>query len=256
MTLDAALLLTFLLVFCRCSALLLTSPVLGGQSTPVHIRVLVCLTLSAAMTAHLNGHIGELPTNVPELLLAVFREVGFGLLLGGLVQLVFQGVMMAGSIVDLQMGLGISQAMNPVTGVPVSVIAQFKYFLCLVLFFLANGHHTMLHAFMASYSVTADASGFTFGSALQGVLMLLGQVSLLAIQVALPVLAVTIIVDAAFGVMNKAVPTMQVMLMGVPAKVILGLTALAIGLPMMVAYTQTGTSMLFEALEEVFAGVK
>ncbi|MBZ0214083.1 MAG: flagellar biosynthetic protein FliR, partial [Nitrospirae bacterium] len=208
------------------------------------------------MTAHLNGHIGELPTNVPELLLAVFREVGFGLLIGGLVQLVFQGVMMAGSIVDLQMGLGISQAMNPVTGVPVSVIAQFKYFLCLVLFFLANGHHTMLHAFIASYSVTADASGFTFGSALQGVLMLLGQVSLLAIQVALPVLAVTIIVDAAFGVMNKAVPTMQVMLMGVPAKVILGLTALAIGLPMMVAYTQTGTSMLFGALEEVFAGVK
>jgi flagellar biosynthesis protein FliR len=114
----------------------------------------------------------------------------------------------------------------------------------------------MLHAFMASYSVTADATGFTFGSALQGVLMLLGQVSLLAIQVALPVLAVTIIVDAAFGVMNKAVPTMQVMLMGVPAKVILGLTALGIGLPMMVAYTQTGTSMLFGALEEVFAGVK
>ncbi|MCW5943955.1 MAG: flagellar biosynthetic protein FliR [Fimbriimonadaceae bacterium] len=253
MTLDAALLFTFLLVFCRCSAMLLTSPVLGGAMVPVKVRIMLCMAIAGSLSLMLKGVIHPVPHDIGTLTIAVFREIAFGLLLGGLVQLVFQGMMMAGALIDLQMGLGISQAMNPITGVPVSVIAQFKYFLCLVLFMLVNGHHTLIRAFVQSYAV-APATGDPMPFVYEGVVTLLTQVSVLAIQIALPVLAVTLVVDAAFGVMNKAVPAMQVMILGVPAKALLGLTAITVGLPMLVVYTQASTGYLFKAIERAFGG--
>lgn len=161
---------------------------------------------------------------------------------------------MAGSLVDLQMGLGISQALNPVTGVPVSVVAQFKYFLCLVIFLLINGHHLMLNAFVATYQL-APGAGVGMEAMYHGVVGLLIQASLLAVQVALPIIAVTMVVDAAFGIMNKAVPTMHTLLIGVPAKTLLGLTAVTMGLPMLVGYTQANTRLLFGAIERTFMGV-
>lgn len=251
MRLDAAFIWTFFLVFCRCSAMLLASPVFGAQSTPVPIRVFTTLAISSAVTLAVGVNPITPPDDLVTLFMGAGQELVIGILIGAFCNLVLQGVQIAGSFIDLQMGLSMSQTMNPVTGVPVSVIGQFKFMLGIVLFLCMNGHHVMLQAFAASFEI-APALGMTslapLGSGLVGTI---ANISVLALQIAAPVAAVGFVVDASLGIVNKAVPQMQAYMVGVPAKTLIGLLALAVTLPTLATSIQAGLAQSMEALSGV-----
>jgi flagellar biosynthetic protein FliR len=61
----------------------------------------------------------------------------------------------AGSFIDLQIGLGSAQILNPMTQQAVTLFAQFKYWLALVLLLMMNGHHMMIQGLVSSYDLAA-----------------------------------------------------------------------------------------------------
>lgn len=235
MQFDGATLFAFLLVFCRLSAMLLSGPVLAGSSTPVQVRVFTCMAIAGALVLVVQPSIGPVPQSLPEFGLAVAGEVLVGILIGSLMSLVLQACQMAGALLDTTIGLGSSQVLNPMSGVSVTIIAQFKFLLASVVFLCANGHHIMLSAMIDSYHSAPSLSGANLEAIRAGTLGLLGSLSLVAIQIAAPVLAVTIVVDSALAFMAKAVPQMQIFMVGAPAKIAAGMLALWIGLPPLVS---------------------
>lgn len=243
MSLDAAFLYSFLIVFVRCSAMLVVSPMFGAQSTPLPIRIFTTLAIAGALTFALKPSDGVVPSNLYDLAEAVVHEAIIGVLLGSLAALIMQAAQMGGAFLDLQIGLGSSQIMNPTEGVPVSVISQFKNMLCLVLFLGIDGHHVLLNAFAASFQ--AAPSGTDWGLVQQGVIGLVGEMSLIALQIAAPVAAVSFIVDAALGIVNKAVPQMQVFMVGMPAKLAMGFLTLSLALPPLTGVIRSGVESAF-----------
>jgi flagellar biosynthetic protein FliR len=248
MTFDSALLFSFLVVFVRCSAMLLVSPMFGAQNSPIQIRVFTTLAIAGALTCALKPSIGPAPTEVYSFAAAILKEALAGILIGTFMSFVLQAAQMAGSIIDMQMGLSMSQALNPLTGVPVTVISQFKYLLALVIFLSMNCHHQMIIAFAKSYETMPALSYATLPALKSGLASLLGDLCLLAVQMAAPVLAVSMIVDAGLSIVSKAVPQMQAMLVGLPAKVILGMLALSLGLPILTGAVSTGVNSAFRNL--------
>jgi flagellar biosynthetic protein FliR len=142
--------------------------------------------------------------------------------------------------------------MNPVTGVPVSVIGQFKYMLGLMVFLQVDAHHLMLGAFLQSYQSLPTISTEVAGPIQESLVAMLGQMTLLALQMAAPVAAVSIVVDAALGLVNRAVPQMQVFLVGMPAKTIMGMIALSISIPALVGTVQSGVEVVADGLTLAF----
>ena len=248
MAFDAALFYSFILVFVRCSAMLLVSPMFGAQNSPVQIRVFTTLAIAGALTCALKPAIGAVPPELYSMAAAVLKEVLAGLLIGTFMSLVLQAAQMAGSIIDMQMGLAMSQTLNPLTGVPVTVISQFKYMLALVIFLSMDCHHLMIIAFARSYETMPPLSYESLPAIQTGLVSLLSQLCLLALQLAAPVLAVSLIVDAGLGIVSKAVPQMQAMLVGLPAKVIMGMLALSIGLPAMTGAISSGVGSALQTL--------
>lgn len=252
MHVDEALLYAFLLVFARAGAMLLSSPVFGAQNTPLPIRIFTTLAIAAALTAAVQPKIGPVPTDIYSLISAVVSEAAAGLLIGLFMQLVLQAALMAGALLDLQIGLGMSQQLNPIAGVPISIIAQYKFMLALIVFLGVNGHHVMLQAFSRSYELMPALSSGVIRAAQTNYISLLGQISLLSLTIAAPVLAVSLVVDAALGVISRAVPQMQAILVGLPAKLIMGMIALSLALPTLVVGVQSGveraTDLLLRAI--------
>jgi flagellar biosynthetic protein FliR len=249
---DAALLYSFLTVFVRCSAMLLSSPMFGAQNTPLQVRIMTTLAISAALTIALQPQIGPPPADMYVLAASVAHEVVAGLLIGMFMSLVLLGVQMAGSLMDMQIGLGMSQALNPLTGVPSTVIGQFKFMLGLVVFLSMDAHLTMIDAFARSYTAMPAIAFDNLPALQEGIVKLLGAVSLLAIQIAAPVMGVTLVVDAALGLVNKAVPQMQVLIVGMPAKIVMGLIALSLGLPALVGGVTSGVGAAMDGLGHLF----
>lgn len=254
MAFDSVLIFSFFCVFVRCSAMFLSSPVFGSQSTPVAIRVMTCMAISGALTLTIGPKIGAPPSDMYSFVMAIGHEVVAGLLIGTFMSLVLQAAQMAGALIDTQMGLGMSQIMNPVNGISSTVISQFKYMLAVVIFLSMNGHHLMLQAFVKSYSDMPGVTMDTLPALKDGFVGLITQLSLLGLQMAAPVLGVSLVVDAALGIINKAVPQMQVVQVGMPAKIVIGMVALGVGLPAVVAGVNTGVESGMTTLMRLFGG--
>jgi flagellar biosynthetic protein FliR len=251
-SIDAALFYAFLLVFVRCSAMLFASPIFGAQNVPVQIRIYITLAISAALTFIIKPDSGGVPQDLYTLTLAIGHELVAGILIGTFLSLVLQAAQMAGAFIDVEMGLSSSQILNPIDGVQVSIIAQFKYMLALIIFLQIDAHHVMLQALVHSYHAMPAPTMAQIPAIQTNLVTLLTQLSLLAIQIAAPVAAVSMVVDAALGVIGKAVPQMQVFMVGMPAKIAMGMIALTVALPALVSGVQYGVNLGTNSLAQVF----
>ncbi len=238
---DLAALHAFFMVFIRCGAALMSSPFFGAQNMPVQVRIFSGLAIAGAISLVVKPTIGAVPADMGGLLTAAFMEAMAGVLIGTLLGFTLQMVQVAGTFLDMQIGLSISQTLNPVTGVQVTIIGQFKYMLSLIVFLSMDGHHYVVQALVKSYEATGTFGAGSMDAIYAGVLALLAQGMMVAMQIAAPVMGVSMIVDAALGVINKAVPQLQPIQVGMPAKLGLGLAAVGLTLPALVAAVHSGT---------------
>jgi len=248
--LDADLLFAMLCVFARCTAMLMSAPILTTV-VPIMIRVMTGTVLTFSLLPVLQVHIGPMPTDVLSLALSIMREVMIGLLIGGFLQILVASAQIAGSFMDVQIGTGSAQIFNPFVGGAASPISQFKVMLTTVLILQLNGHRMMLGAFVKSF----EMPGPQLGPLQSELLAFLGQTGLLSLQIAAPVAAVTIVIDLAAGIINKAVPQTQPFLLSLPAKLAAGMMVIALGLPSLVGAVQHGLEFTFDHLGHVLKGV-
>ncbi len=252
MSLDATLIVTFFSAFTRCSAMVMSSPIFG-TNVPVKVRVMFCLVLSMALVPVLREHTTSVPENMAALVMMFAKDVVIGLLIGGMIQILLAGFQMAGAFLDVQIGIGAAQVFSPMFGGTSSPLSQFKFLLGLVLLLLMDGHHFMFQAFVHSYEMVGPSVA-RIGEMQTTLIAFLGQVSLMALQIAAPVAAVSVIVDVAAGLVNKAVPQTQPFLLALPAKLMVGIFALGLGLPAMAVATRAGVDFTFQQMSRMLGG--
>ena len=253
MTLDAALIFAFFLVFVRCSAMFLSAPFFGGSNVPRLIRILAAVLVAAALTSTVRHALPRPPADMYSFVALVANEILAGLLIGVFIQIVILAAEMGGSFMDLQVGLSMSHVLNPTNGQSSTVLSEFKSMLALIVFLAVNGHHVVLGAFVKSFDIMPVVTGGTLAAVEQNQVALVANLSLIALQISTPVLAVAILVDAALGIMNKAVPQMQIFIVGMPAKVAMGLMAVSVGLPATAAAVLGGIEYATDTLYKVMS---
>ncbi len=251
MTLESGAIWAFLLVFVRCSALLLASPVFGAQSTPVAVRVFTTMAIAGALSVVVRPGVGPPPPDLYTLIVAIANEAFYGLVIGLFVTLALSAFQVAGAFMDFQIGLGSSQIVNPVSGFSSTLLSNFKHLLALVILFALGGHHVLFRALVESYSGSPMFGAESLPALKAGVMELVKSSALLGLQIATPIVAVSVVVDAALGLVNRAVPQMPVLLVGMPAKVAMGILALSLGLPALVSAVETSVGMATGALHDL-----
>lgn len=255
MNLDTAFLYAFLLTLIRCGSMLLSSPLFGGH-VPVTIRAAITAVVSLALTPVVQPYIGAMPQEIGPIAFAVAHEALAGLMIGMSLQFLMLAAQMAGSFLDIEIGFGMAQIFNPVSGTPSSLFANFKYMLAIVLLLLMNGHHLMFQAFVESYRLGHGMGMASLNEFKDGFVAFVGELCLLALQMAAPVAAVCVVVDVAAGIVNKAVPQMQAYLVSMPAKILVGVVALSLALPLMVVSIQNGVEHTFDTVMRLLASPK
>ncbi len=223
---------TFLVVLFRIAGLMVTAPVFGSPSVPVPVKLGFSTAFAITLTPVVHGKVGQPPEDWLLLVGILLGETLVGMLIGYLVSLFFSAVQMAGAFIDMQMGYGIFQLMNPLSPMPASLLAQFHAMLMMVVYLQVNAHHWLLVALAESFQAVPHNALALDAGRLQPLLSdVVAQVFLLALRIAAPATAVLIVVDAALAIVSRAVPQMPVFFVGAPAKIAMGLLVLAIVLP-------------------------
>lgn len=253
MKLDATFLFTLLAIFVRTSAMLLSAPMFSSPTIPSRVRILFGAILAFALTPVVKQYLPAIPTDLYGIVLLIANEALAGLIIGVFINLVLIGAQMGGSIIDMQVGLSMSHVMNPSNGQSSTLLAQFKYSLALIVFLCANGHHILINALVTSFKVMPTSNMGVLEAIQQQQVYLVVQISFIALQIAAPIMAVTILVDAALGLMNRAVPQMQTFIVGMPAKIVMGLVAISVGLPAITGAVTSGVERASDSMFKVMA---
>jgi flagellar biosynthetic protein FliR len=218
----------YMLIFCRMTAFFVVAPIFSTRTVPVTFKVGLS-ALIAFIILLLQGSGQVIPQDLGYVLL-IIRELLIGLLMGYVAFLMFAVIQIAGSFIDIQIGFGIANVIDPMTGTSAPVIGNFKYLFATLLFLSMNGHHYLLDAVIRSYNwipLSNDLFQRIYGGSISEFLVrTFSQSFLLAFQMAAPLVVALFLTDVALGFLARSAPQFNVFVIGIPLKLIVGLCVL------------------------------
>ena len=237
----------FLAVLGRVAGAVLSAPFFRRGQVPALVRAALCLLLTLFLTPLVKAEGFRLDLAFP---VRLAYEVLVGLFIGYLFTLVVSGVTMAGGLVDFEMGFGLAHAFDPNAGAFSSLLARFYTMLAVLVFFLAGGHHLLVVSILASYRVF-PAGSLELPSVLStAAARAAAEVFVVAVRVSAPVVGALFVADVVFGLVARSVPQLNVFVLGIPLKVLLGLLAVSVTMPATVVFLRR----LFEGFGSWLAG--
>jgi len=222
---------SFFIVLIRVSSFFVTAPIFGGTGVPNQAKVGLAGLMSVILLISSGPLALSVPESVPAALVLVAAEVAFGLTLGYSVSLVFAGVQLGGMLMGYQMGFAVANVLDPVSNDQVSIIGQFLFLFALLYFLTMDAHHILIKGLSDSF-ILANPGSFSISQISVFYLVeVFARMFWLGLKIAMPVIGAIFLVDVALGIVAKTVPQMNVFIVGLPLKSLLGMFILALAFP-------------------------
>jgi flagellar biosynthetic protein FliR len=213
----------------------LVSP-LGGSRLPSLARVafgvlLAALAAPALGAAAARAGLGDAGAGV--LLLVLARELVVGLGLGLVVSFAFRAAETAGRLVDVLRGASLAEVLVPTSEERASPAAALYGLLAALVFLELGGVPRLLSALLASYEAVPLAGGLsptTLRAAASVVVVSSARLLEAAVALAAPVVVALWLTDLALGVVARVAPQVPVYFVGLPAKGLLAVGVVLLGL--------------------------
>jgi flagellar biosynthetic protein FliR len=218
----------YVLVVFRLAGLMIFAPLLGSGRIPRRIKVMMALVLSAGMCVSIKAPV-SLPETNWELAIGIGGEIAFGLAMGIVLSFTFIAVQWAGEMIGQQMGLNMSEVLDPQFGGAGSLVGDLYFMLTLSVFLLIGGHREMIRGIRMSFDTLPLLSLGIDRPLLDTIVGLFQSCTMLAVQLAAPMLVTMLVVDLALGCIGKAMPQMNVLTAGLSIRSLMGLAVMIVG---------------------------
>lgn len=220
-----------LLIMARMSGIFLVGPMYSNNAIPRQLKVFLTLLLSIIVFTGLRLKAPPVPQKLEQFILLFVSEMVIGLIIGFVAQLTFAAIQVAGQALDMQMGFGIVNVIDPVYGTQAPLMGSFQNLLALLLFMATNSHHYMIMALYQSYEMIPIYGLTEANKATQMIVDLFGNMLITGVKLAIPVVGALFVAEVALGMIARTMPEMQVYFVGIPAKIFIGLVLLIMILP-------------------------
>jgi flagellar biosynthetic protein FliR len=200
--------------------LIATSSVFGGTFAPplVRVGVVMLVTLALAPTVPLPENVGG-----AGIAMVALRETLIGLALTFSIRIIVAGAELAGHLTGFQLGFSYASVVDPQSGARNNVMSALYANIAMLVFLGINGHHQMLSALSASYQALPPGGMPAGGDLATLVARTLGQVFVIGLRMSLPVVLVLVIVEIGLGLVSRVAPQLNLMVMGAPVRILVGL---------------------------------
>ncbi len=223
----------FLLIFTRVIALFQTAPLLSSSSLPGVARIGLALLTSFSVTPWIIQSGYPLPQDGLSFVILIIGEGVIGISLGFILTVMFSVFIVSGQFYSVQMGFGASQVFDPLAQIQIPLMGQFLNLIAMFVFLLNDGFQKVflmgvLHSFEAikavDFVIVKDPLYKIFLSSLS---TLFEQ----ALIIAFPILGVLLLISISMGLLAKAAPQMNLLMLGFPIKISIAFLMLFVTIP-------------------------
>ncbi len=215
-----------LLIFARILGIFSFNPILARSNIPARVRVGLSMLIAYVISGVIPPSSPELGDTLGQYVMCFVGELSIGLVLGFVCDLFIYMIYLAGDVMDAQAGLGMAKVFDPSTQIQMSMYGSYMGFFMYLYFFAANAHLTLIRIFVDSFNVIPLGGGHLNDELGWTMVMIFARIFVLMMQLAMPVIAAELIVEFCMGILMKTVPQVQIIVVNIQLKVIVGFAVL------------------------------
>jgi flagellar biosynthetic protein FliR len=236
-----------LLVFARITGAILFNPLLGRKNIPAMARVGLSIALTLCVFPLLDRPDTGIDTAF-EFIFAALKELFVGFTIGFIMQLVMSAVFTAGESVDMQLGTGMSKIYDPSSNISMALSGTIYNLVLTMLFFLSNGHLTLIRLIFRSCMLFPVGVGFINFDGGRQIVLIFGDILLLALKIAMPIIAAELLAEAGLGILMRSVSHINIFSIGLHIRLVVGFAILVMSLPTVSRLLDNSVTYMFEKI--------
>lgn len=249
-TIDTEHFILFSLVFMRMSGLILMNPIFGRKNIPSIVKSGLVMVLTFAIYSFSEGTAIEITSPIMYAFV-LLKEFAAGYILGFVMELFTFAITFAGGIIDYQMGMSMATIYDPQTNSQIPLSGQIFTIYYMLLFFAVDGHLALMKILITSSQVVPYGEMvFTTGMA-QAMLDMFSQCVVLGVKFAFPIIAVEFLTEVGVGILMKVIPQINVFVVNIQAKILIGLLMLMFLFSPMSEFLQKLMTTMLKSMQEI-----
>lgn len=236
----------FLLIFIRMTGLFLLTPIFSRENMPNIFKIGFSFFCAIILVNILD--VDFLFLSPFELIIYSIKELLIGLMLGFISYLFLSTFYLAGQIIDMQIGFGMVNVFDPQHNIQVPIMGNFYYIIAILVFLTIDGHHLLLEALVNSYNYVPIGQFKFVGGFINQLVRIISQTFITGLKISGPILAAIFLSDVLLGILTKTMPQMNVFVVGMPLKILIGIAIIAITIPLFIAALQHIFNNMYEEI--------
>lgn len=220
-SIDFALLYSFIIVLARVSGFFLFVPLPGFNAAPPTMRIVLSIVLAASLMPLAPVITSSAVSG--DLVIWVAAEFGIGLAAGVCLGFLFEAFQIASQAVGLQAGFSYASTVDPSTQADTAVLQTVLQLFTGILFFSLGLHRELLKLLTVGLNVTPDRKVIAQAFNPDTVLSLGTLMFTTGLRLAMPVMGSLVLIDLTFALLSKVHAQMQLLSFSFAVKMLAGL---------------------------------
>ncbi|HBY60442.1 MAG TPA: hypothetical protein DEH78_11505 [Solibacterales bacterium] len=223
---NLAALMSFLLVLSRVSGVFALVPIPGFRNAPALPRVVLTVALTFALMPVWPAT-PEVAFTAGSMIRLAGGELLFGLGIGVAVSVLTEFVLLAMQVLGLQAGYSYASTIDPNTQADAGILQVIGQLAANLLFFAAGFDRQVIAALAASFAAQPAGAIGAHPEWGQNLIRLTSDIFTLGLRLAMPVVALLLLVDFALALMGRVNAQLQLLSLAFPVKMLGALVFLA-----------------------------
>lgn len=247
---NTAQLTLFSLILMRMSGFILLNPILGRRNIPAIVKAGFIFVLTTALYSFSSGTAFDIASPV-EYGFLLLKEFAAGYVIGYVTELFFFVITYAGYIMDFQMGLSMSTVYDPQSNAQLPITGSLLQAFYVLLFFAVDGHLALMKILLTSAEVVPYGGILITQGLAARIVDLFVECAVMGVKFSFPILAAEFLIEIGAGVLNKIVPQINIFVINIQLKVIVGLILLIFLVSPIGEYLSNLVTVMIQSIQEV-----
>jgi flagellar biosynthetic protein FliR len=245
-----------LLIFARIVGMILTAPIFNQNNIPTYVKLGFSLIFAFVLLPIMKVPANLQIANFYELMLLGFKELILGMIIGFICYLFFSIVYLAGHMIDMEIGFSIASVLNPMDeNEEIALSANLIFTMAVLVFLSINGHHKLIQALKQSFDIVPIGRLDINGLMIEKLISIFISIFVIAFKFSAPIIVAIFLTNVLLGILARTMPQMNVFVVGMPIKILLGMIVLFIVFPLYIGFFEYIFDTMFEHLWDLLHAI-
>lgn len=217
----------YLMILARISAFVYAAPFFSIGSVPQRVKIGLSAALSYLVFTLLPYEPLTYSGNLGFLIMAAMNAIA-GVVMGMFANISTHILSFSGQVIDMQIGFSMATEYDPSTKSTVSITSNIYNYAVMLILLVTRLHYYIIEAIMDSFQIIPIANVTLRPEIYKLMLQFVIDFCIIGFRIALPVFAAILIVNTVLAILAKVAPQMNMFVIGMQLKVLIGLAVLAI----------------------------